>query len=137
MSYLQSIEVLDDKRSRWAAKPIRGLTLEWEAEITAEEPHRLLNWRSVPTSEVQTAGSVQFNPLPGGHGTAVIVEMHFDAPQGVGGLLRPLSNLITEAAIRRDLRRFKQIMETGEIATIAGQSAGRPSGETWLDRVAQ
>lgn len=136
MEYLQSVDVRDDKRSHWVAKPIRGVVLEWESEVTAEEPNRLIAWRSLPESQIQTEGSVRFEPLSGDRGTLVTVDMQFDVPSRFGRLFRPLASRLTEAATRRDLRRFKQLMETGEISTTAGQSSGRRTGDTWLDRAA-
>lgn len=135
MNYLESVTVLDDKHSHWVTKPLGDTRFEWDCEIVSDEPDRSISWRSTPDSEICTEGSVRFNPLDHQRGTRVSVEMNFIPTRVPPGLGRPLSKLAIYLAVRRDLRRFKQLMETGEIATVKGQPAGRSSGETWLDRL--
>jgi uncharacterized membrane protein len=54
--------------------------------------------------------------------------MRYDAGAGKAGVT--LARIFGEEPSQQmddDLRRFKQLMETGEIATTTGQSAGRRS----------
>ncbi len=118
MEHLVSVHELDGHRSRWVAKAPAGRTVEWEAEIISERENELIGWRSLPGSEVATAGSVRFAPATGGRGAVVAVSLAYDPPAGPLGAA--VARLLGEEPARQvadDLRRFKQVMETGEIAT--------------------
>ena len=124
MWYLESVQVLDEKRSRWRAKAPAGKTVEWEAEITGDVPNERIEWRSTDNSTVPNEGSVEFRRAPGDRGTEVRVIVNYHTPAGTLG--EGVAKLVGRSPgweIREDLRRFKQIMETGEIATIEGQPA--------------
>ncbi len=126
MTHLNSVQVIDARRSRWEAKAPLGKSVTWEAEIINERPNELIAWRSVEGSEIDNAGSVQFRLASGGRGTEVTVELNYEPPGGTLG--RNLAWLLgeePEIQVREDLRQFKQIMETGEIPTTTGQSSGR------------
>lgn len=126
MHNLESVEVRDGNRSRWVAKGPAGKSVDWEAEIINEVPNELIGWRSVEGSEVDNAGSVHFTPATGGRGTEVKVVLRYDPPAGKFGAR--ISKLLGEdpaANVQEDLRRLKMLVETGEIATIEGQSTGR------------
>ena len=91
-----------------------------------DEPGKLIAWKSLDGADVDTAGSVHFRELPGGHGTEVRVEMKYEPPAGkVGALIAKLFGEDPARQIHDDLLRFKQLMETGEIATTAGQPSSR------------
>jgi len=116
MAHLESITVIDARRSRWKAKGPAGTTIEWEAEITEDRPNELISWRSVEGSEVANSGTVRFLRAPGGRGTEVHVELSYDAPAGkLGKLLAKLFGEEPSQQINGDLRRFKQVLETGEV----------------------
>lgn len=126
MRHLESVEVLDDRRSRWVARAPAGRTIEWEAEISEDEPGRRIAWHSVEGSEVAHAGSVRFEPAPGGRGTVVHVSLEYAPPGGeLGARLARFLKEEPEHQIREDLRHFKQWMEAGEVATTDGQPSGR------------
>lgn len=126
MDHLQSVQVIDDKRSRWSAKGPARLRAEWEAEIINEVPNELIGWRSVDGSRVDNAGSVHFTEATGGRGTEVKVVLRYDPPGGIlGAAFAKLFGEDPKHQIGEDLRRLKQIIETGEVATIENQSTGR------------
>src|SRR6478672_13941029 len=128
MNHLQSVQVLDHSRSHWVAKAPAGRTVEWDAEIINEIPGELIGWRTLDGADVVSAGSVWFKPATGGRGTEVRVRMQYDPPAGkVGAALAWLLGHDPAATIREDLRRFKQLMETGETAVTTGQPRGRQS----------
>lgn len=133
MRHVESIHVIDDKRSRWRARGPADLGLEWEAEITEERPGSLLAWRSVEGATVPNDGRVSFVQAPGGRGTEVHVELRFDPPGGaVGRALGRLFGKVPAAALQADLRRFKQIIELGEVvrsdaSVHRGPHPARPS----------
>jgi uncharacterized membrane protein len=128
MSHLESVQTIDDRRSRWRAKGPAGLRVEWEAEIIGDRENEWIAWRSVEGSDVQQSGAVRFEHAPGARGTEVHVQLQYNPPAGVIG--RAIARLFgddPEQQIRDDLRRFKQILETGEIALSDGPGLWRPA----------
>lgn len=126
MTHLVDVDTTTDGRSRWRAKGPLGITVEWHAEIVADTPNRTIGWKSLDGSDVDAAGSVHFTELPHGRGTEVRVVLKYDPPAGkVGTALAKLIGLSPEAQIKADMRRFKQIMEAGEISTVSGQPHGQ------------
>lgn len=128
MRHLTRVEVLDARRSRWTATAPAGLSVTWEAEIVQDQDSEWLAWRSLPESQVRNSGSVRFTPAPGARGTEVRVQLEYAPPGGqVGRLVAMLFGEEPEQQVRADLRRFKQLMETGEIAVSDGEGLRRPS----------
>ena len=126
MENLESVQCLDERRSRWRVRRGKDQHLEWEAEIINEHPDELIAWRSLEGSDVRHAGTIRFTSAPGGRGTEVKLAMEYEAAGGsVGHALAKLFRHSPEQQAREDLRHFKQLMETGEIPTTAGQPAGR------------
>jgi uncharacterized membrane protein len=131
MSHLISVQT-DGTRSHWSAHGPGRTAVEWDAEIINQTPGRLIAWRSLAGSRVNTAGSVHFMPLPGDRGTEVRVTLKYDPPAGkLGNWLAWLFGAAPGQQIHEDLRRFKQLVEAGEIATTRGQPAHRYSRE-WI-----
>ena len=117
MSHLQSVNVIDNKRSHWKTKGPAGTDVEWDAEVINEVPNELIGWRSVENAEVNHAGSVHFTPATGGRGTEVKVILRYDPPGGVmGAAVAKLFHEDPAHQVQEDLRVFKQILETGESA---------------------
>lgn len=126
MHHLESVQATSATRSHWVAKAPAGATVEWDAEIINDEPGALIAWRSLEGADVDSAGSVRFVPTPAGRGTEVKVKMHYSPPGGIiGATIAKLFGLEPGLQLQEDLRRFKRIMETGEIATTEGQPSGR------------
>ena len=125
MKHLESVTVLDSRRSHWITKAPAGANVEWNAEITSDEPASLIAWRSGDGSDIDNSGTVRFVDAPGGRGTEVHVSLRYDAPAGVlGKLIAKMFGEEPEQQIREDMRRFKCIVETGELATVIGQPTG-------------
>jgi len=117
MSHLEEVRSTGDRRSHWKAKAPGGRTVEWDAEITDDQPNSLIAWRSLEGADVQNSGRVRFERAPGGRGTIVRVEMDYKPPAGAtGAMLAKLFGEEPGQQLDDDLRRFKQIMEVGEIA---------------------
>jgi uncharacterized membrane protein len=133
MRYVESVERLPDGRSRWRAQGPGGMTVQWEAETLAERENELIAWRSLPGSRIHTSGTVQFQPAPGARGTEVHVEMDFRPPAGaIGRTVAWMSGRSPSQQLNEDLRRLKQLLETGEIAVSEGEGLwrpGRPTGD--------
>jgi uncharacterized membrane protein len=119
MENIEAIEVADRTRSTWRVKAPGGRTLEWESLVTEDEPGRVIGWESVEGAEVRNSGRVEFHEVAG-RGTVVRAVIAYDPPGGViGEFLAKLFQREPAVQARRDLRRFKQYMETGEISTSA------------------
>ncbi len=127
MPHLRSVEVVDERWSQWCASAL-GTTLQWRAEIVSDEPDRRIAWRSVEDADVPNEGEVAFRPAPGGRGTEVRVRMAYSPPAGaVGAAFAKILGSDPGQRMRGDLRRLKQILETGEIPTTVGQTRGARS----------
>ena len=126
MKHLQSIKVIDAKRSHWIANAPLGNHVEWDADITDEQENHLIAWASVAGADIDNSGFIRFQPAIGGRGTEVKVVLEYNPPGGaIGAAIAKLFGEEPEQQIGDDLNRFKQLMEAGEIATTAGQPSGR------------
>jgi uncharacterized membrane protein len=118
MQHLESVVTTNGKRSHWVAKAPLPAPIEWDADIVAERENAMLSWRSLPGADVENAGTVRFRELPNGRGTEVRVRLEYAPPGGVVGVaVANLFKTLTEQQLKEDLRRFKQIIETGETPT--------------------
>jgi uncharacterized membrane protein len=119
MENIESIEVTDRDHSTWRVKAPGGRTVQWDAVVTNDQPGRSISWQSTEGSEVRNSGRVEFHDA-GARGSVVRAVIAYDPPGGlIGELLAKLFQREPAVQARRDLRRFKQFMETGEISTSA------------------
>jgi uncharacterized membrane protein len=124
MQNVQSVTILDRQQSHWVIKAPAGKTVEWDARIAQDEPGRLIAWESLAGASVRNSGLVEFLDSPDGRGTVVRVTLNYDPPAGtVGKLVAKLFQKEPKIQARQDLRRFKQLMETGEVSTAAAPDA--------------
>jgi uncharacterized membrane protein len=117
MDHLESVRVIDEGRSQWIAKGPAGTRVQWEAEIHDEIPEELIAWRSLEGADVDHEGSVRFRPLENDV-TEVRVVLRYEPPAGRAGAA--VARLFGEDPARQvaeDLRRFKQVLEAGEVPT--------------------
>ena len=122
---LESVTLLEDGRSRWTVKTPFGASLEWDASLVEEIENELIAWTTDDDTDVPNAGSVRFRRAPGNRGTEVKVSLDYMPPGGrVGRYLAQLFGEEPGQQLREDLRRFKQLMEAGEVPTTAGQPSG-------------
>jgi uncharacterized membrane protein len=122
---IERVEVGDDQQSHWVIKAPAGRTVEWNSQITEDEPDRLIAWESLDGGDIKNVGRIEFRDGPPGRGTEVTATILYDPPGGdVGNLIAKLFQKEPKIQARRDLRRFKQFMETGEISTSAAPDAG-------------
>ncbi|MDB9527735.1 SRPBCC family protein [Oscillatoria sp. CS-180] len=125
MKHLQTVQVKDDIHSHWVANAPLGQTVEWDAVIVNDEPNHLIAWTSVDGAEIENSGFVRFQPAPGDRGTEVKVVMEYQPPGGaLTAAIAKLFGEEPEQQVGDELNRFKQLMETGKIATVEGQSQG-------------
>lgn len=128
MRHLRSVTVDKSGRSHWVTRGPAGRNVEWDAIITDERESQRLAWQSLPGSDVEHEGSVEFRPAAGDRGTEVHVRLIWRPPGGnLGAGIARFFGEHPERQIREDLRRFKMLIEAGEIATAVGQPSGRRS----------
>lgn len=120
MDNVESVEKLDEKRSRWIIKGPAGSDVELVTRITEDRAGEIIAWESEPDSQIATKGQVEFLDSAPGRGTIVRLTMTYDPPGGfVGRGIAKLLQREPQVQARRDLRRFKQLIETGEVTTNA------------------
>jgi uncharacterized membrane protein len=126
MVHLDEVRETGPGRSHWRASAPFGQTVEWDAETTVDEAGRGISWRSVGDVDVQNAGEVLFVSAPGDRGTEVRVTLSYDVPAGPLG--RAVAKYFGEEPHQQlddDLRRFKQVIETGEVVRSDGAPGGK------------
>ncbi len=119
MENIVRIDVIDAKSSHWVVKGPGDTTYEWDATVTHEVENESITWQSAEGADVSNSGKVTFVEA-GARGTVVTATIAYDPPAGaIGKIVAKLFQREPGIQARRDLRRFKQLMETGEIATSA------------------
>jgi uncharacterized membrane protein len=123
MENIERVDMLDDQRSRWTVRGPGGTMVHWDARITEEIENQSLTWQSEEGADIENSGRVLFQD-GGARGTIVTATIAYKAPGGtIGKLVAKLLQREPSIQTRRDLRRFKQLLETGEIATSARNRA--------------
>ena len=131
MENVERIDVIDDKRSHWVVKAPAGKTVEWDSVVVDDEPGRLISWQSVEGADIRTSGRIEFLDAPPGRGTYVRATIAYDPPGGViGEWIAKLLQREPNVQMRRDLRRLKQFLETGEITSSASPSGRKSESPT-------
>jgi uncharacterized membrane protein len=126
MKHLESVAMREEGVSHWVAKGPAGTDVEWDARIINEVENKVIGWQSLEGSTISTAGSVNFDETD--RGTVVRVHLQYSPPAGkIGAAVASLFGEEPSQQIHEDLRRFKALLETGEIPTTAGQPSGRRS----------
>lgn len=131
MENVDAVEDLGDGRSKWTIKAPLGSSVEVITRITDDRPGEVIAWKSEPDSHVETEGRVDFIEIAPGRGTGVRLTMRYTPPAGLPG--RAIAKLLQRepnVQARRDLRRFKMLQETGEVATNASPSARKSETPT-------
>ncbi|MEJ8629779.1 SRPBCC family protein [Sphingomonas sp. I4] len=119
MENVERIDILNDRRSHWVVKAPGGTTVEWDAVVTDDREGEIIAWASAEGADIANSGRVTFRDA-GARGTVVTATILYDPPAGViGKLVAKLFQREPNIQVRRDLARFKQLMETGEVATNA------------------
>ena len=131
MENVERVEKLDENRSRWTIKAPVGTSVELVTRITDDETGKSISWESEPESQIMTKGRVEFNDATAGRGTMVRLTMFYSPPGGIVGKgIAKLAQREPHIQARRDLHRFKSLMETGEVATNASPSARKSDSPT-------
>lgn len=115
MEHLEDVDTTTDGRSHWVARGPLGTRLEWDAELITDTAGEVIAWKSLPGSDVDTAGSVRFRPLSDGRETEVQVSLKYDPPGGrLGTAFAQLIGPSPDDQIRADLQRFKEMVERSD-----------------------
>jgi uncharacterized membrane protein len=132
MNALDSVQPISQRLSHWKIEAPAGLSVEWDAEIVNDTPNEMISWRSVDSAEVQNTGTVKFRRAAGGRGTEVQLETEFKPKGGpLGAKVAKLISTIPKTNLANDLRRFKQLIELGEVvksdaSAVPGMHPARP-----------
>lgn len=138
MFHLESVQATEDGRSHWVARAPAGRTVEWDAEIVEDVPNERIAWRSLEAPRGGNSGAVSFRPTPGGRGTEVAVDLEYATHwRGVGEVVAKLFGEHPEQQAKDDLRRFKQVLETGEVVRSDGSPDGTRTQRQWKQVPAQ
>lgn len=122
MENIAEVTETDATHSHWTVKGPAGLTTSWDAITTQDVPGELIVWETAPGAIVPNRGAVEFRDAVGGRGTEVHATIVYRPPGGtVGKLVAKLTQREPGIQVRRDLKRLKMLLETGEIATNAPQ----------------
>ena len=117
MENIERIDEHDATHSHWVVKAPAGRTVEWDAVVTEDVPGERIAWETAPGADITNRGVVEFKDAPYGRGTEVHATIVYDSPAGeLGKLIATLFQREPGQQAKRDLRRFKMLMETGEIA---------------------
>ncbi|WP_433028432.1 SRPBCC family protein [Actinomycetospora sp. CA-053990] len=134
MAHLRSVTIEESGRSHWEAAGPAGSTVRWDAEIVEDREGEEISWRSLEGADVENTGSVVFSDAAGGRGTEVVVDLRYRPPGGrAGAVVATMLGEEPNQQLRDDLRRFKQVVEVGEVV----RSEGSPSGRSTRRQLAQ
>ncbi len=138
MAHLDDVRSTADGHSHWSATAPFGRTVEWDAETDDDVPDEKISWHSVGQADVPNRGTVFFVPAPDGASTEVHVLMAYDVPGGALG--KAVATYFGEEPSQQlddDLRRLKQVLETGEVVRSDGAPYGKKARAEFPQRPAQ
>lgn len=117
MDNLESVVPVDNNNWRWTIKAPLDRTVAIETQVRDMVPDKSISWASTTASEIETEGRVEFADAPGGRGTVVTLEIAYKPPAGdLGRIVAKLFAREPNIQARLELKRFKMLMEAGEIA---------------------
>lgn len=138
MAHVDEVRTTGDGLTHWRVGGPFGRTIEWDAEIVDDVPGEYLSWRSVDGADVSNQGEVRFVPAPGSQGTEVHVSLHYEMPGGkLGETVARFYGENPHQQLDDDLRRFKQVAETGEVVRSEGAPGGKRARREFPQHPAQ
>ena len=139
MDQMESVNPTTGGLSHWKIKAPPGLSVEWDSQITQDIPNQLIRWTSIDGANVDSTGTVRFRTAPGNRGTIVSLEVEYKPKAGpLGAKIGKLFAAIPKTQMQNDLRRFKQLMEIGEVVksdatAVPGMHPAQPPSMTELE----
>ncbi|SBT67270.1 Uncharacterized membrane protein [Micromonospora sediminicola] len=138
MAHLEEVRPTGERTSHWSANAPFGKNVEWDAEIIGDVAGEKIAWRSIGKADVPNAGTVRFVPAPDGVSTEVHVLLTYDIPGGaVGKAVAKYFGEEPHQQLDDDLRRLKQVLETGEVVRSDGAPWGKRARREFPQRPAQ
>jgi uncharacterized membrane protein len=138
MAHVDEVRTIGNGRTHWRVSAPLDISVEWDAEIIDDVAAEHISWRSVEEADIRNAGDVRFEPAPGGRGTEVHVTLTYDMPGGkLGGTVSRLYGEDPRQQLDDDLRRFKQVAETGEVVRSEGAPGGKRARHEFPQHPAQ
>jgi uncharacterized membrane protein len=126
MGPFAKVTAINENRQHWVVRSPSGHSVEWDAQIMEEQPGELLRWESLAGAELPNEGSVHFRPAPAAWGTEVALRLRFHPPGGaLGASAMRLLGVVPRTMVTQALRRFKSLVETGEIPTLEHNPSAR------------
>jgi uncharacterized membrane protein len=126
--HLLSVRNLENDKSHWVYQGPAGSVIEWDSQLTEDTPGQCIEWQTLPGSVLQHTGTVRFEDAPGDRGTVVHLALRYHVPGGRAvAVAAKLLGEEPKQHLARGLRHFKQLMETGEVATVDTQPHGHRS----------
>jgi uncharacterized membrane protein len=139
MDQMESVNPTAGGLSHWKIKAPPGLSVEWDSQITQDIPSQLIRWTSIDSSNVDSTGTVRFRTAPGNRGTIVSLDVEYKPKAGpLGAKIGKLFAAIPKTQMQNDLRRFKQLMEIGEVVksdatAVPGMHPAQPASNKELE----
>lgn len=114
MTHLKEVRDIGEGRSHWVAEGPGGMSVSWDAEITQSVPNKLLAWRSLRGSSIDTEGVVRFDSSSN-DSTRVSIRMWYKPPAGVlGHYVASLFGADPKSEMDDDMVRLKSLIEMGK-----------------------
>jgi len=138
MAHVEDVQVIGPRATHWKVSAPFDRAVEWDAETTEQQVGSRLAWRSIDGADVANSGEVRFVPAPDGASTEVHVTLTYDTPGGALG--KAVAKYFGEDPSQHlddDLRRFKQVIETGEVVRSDGAPWGKHARQEFPQRPAQ
>lgn len=131
MRHFAEVTVKDEHHAHWKVRGPGGRSLEWDSQVVEDRPGELLRWESAEGADVRNEGTLRFRPAAGDRGTEVALRIRFAPPGGaLGGAAMRLFAFVPSALAGKALRRFKSLVETGEMPTLERNPSARGMGDT-------
>jgi uncharacterized membrane protein len=138
MAHVDEVRPTGERTSHWSASAPFGQPVQWDAETVEEVPDQKISWRSTGHADVPNTGTVFFVPAPDGVSTEVHVLMTYDIPGGeLGKAVAKYFGEEPHQQLDDDLRRLKQVLETGEVVRSDGAPWGKRARQEFPQRPAQ
>jgi uncharacterized membrane protein len=132
MSNFAQVSQSSDGHVHWKMNGPTRQSIEWDTQVVEDVENEVIRWQTLGESKASNGGEVHFRPASGDRGTEVTLRLSFNAPGGaIGGGISKVLNLIPRTIEEKSLRRFKSLIETGEIPTLAHNLAARATADTW------
>lgn len=130
MGHVADITSRDDDRFYWTVHAPMGQDVSWETHVVDEEPGEFIKWESPEDAMLPNEGEVRFEEAAGDRGTIVTLSVTIHPPGGaLGNAALKRLGIVPAVLAGEALRRFKSLVETGEIPSLSGNPSTRGRGD--------